>query len=156
MENNDWLINRIAYLKGLQSCSDQQKLLILLAEKPDRSAQDIKRLTVLIRAEKAGNKISRARQLATSVINAEIESGGKTNNHRLLLQGKLIDLAGLASRSRSELLGLLLTAAANDDPLEWANWEAKGNAMLRTNVGAMAKGKRYLEAVYANTATEVR
>jgi len=48
MENCEWLINRVAYLRDLKSRSDQQNLLIFLAEKSDRSAQEIKKLTVLI------------------------------------------------------------------------------------------------------------
>jgi len=134
MENCEWLINHVAYLRELKSRSDQQDLLILLAEKSDRSAQDIKKLTILIRAEKAGNKQSRARQSATNFINAERraakESERKANDQRLLLQGNLIDLAGLKSRCRSELLGILLAAAATEDPFQWASWKTKGDVLL--------------------------
>jgi hypothetical protein len=134
MENNDWLQDRVAYLKGLKSPSDQQSLLVLLAEKQQRTSQDEKKLTALVRAEKASVKAAKARQDAANLINAEKkaakEADRKARNHRLILQGVLFDLAGLENRSRGELLGLLLAAATTDDPQRWASWKAKGDALL--------------------------
>ena len=120
MENNDWLQDRVAYLKGLKSPSDQQALLVLLAEKPQRTSQDEKKLAAIVRAEKASVKAAKARQDAANLINAEKkaakEADRKARNHRLILQGVLFDLAGLENRSRGELLGLLLAASTTDDP----------------------------------------
>lgn len=134
MENNDWLQDRVAYLKGLKSPSDQQALLVLLAEKQQRTSQDEKKLAALVRAEKASVKAAKARQDAANLINAEKkaakEADRKARNHRLILQGVLFDLAGLENRSRGELLGLLLAAATTDDPQRWASWKAKGDALL--------------------------
>jgi hypothetical protein len=45
MNNDGWLKDRVAYLKGLKSRSEQQELLVLLAEKANRNAQDDKKLT---------------------------------------------------------------------------------------------------------------
>lgn len=134
MENNDWLQDRVAYLKGLKSPSDQQALLVLLAEKQQRTPQDEKKLAALVRAEKASVKAAKARQDVANLINAEKkaakEAERKARNHRLILQGVLFDLAGLENRSRGELLGLLLAASTTDDPQRWANWKAKGDALL--------------------------
>lgn len=134
MENNDWLQDRVAYLKGLKSPSDQQALLVLLAEKQQRTPQDEKKLAAIVRAEKASVKAAKARQDAANLINAEKkaakEADRKARNHRLILQGVLFDLAGLENRSRGELLGLLLAAATTDDPQRWASWKAKGDALL--------------------------
>ena len=134
MENNDWLQDRVAYLKGLKSPSDQQALLVLLAEKQQRTPQDEKKLAALVRAEKASVKAAKARQDAANLINAEKkaakEADRKARNHRLILQGVLFDLARLENRSRGELLGLLLAAATTDDPQRWASWKAKGDALL--------------------------
>lgn len=134
MENNDWLQDRVAYLKGLKSPSDQQALLVMLAEKQQRTPQDEKKLAALVRAEKASVKAAKARQDVANIINAEKkaakEADRKARNHRLILQGVLFDLAGLENRSRGELLGLLLAASATDDPQRWASWKAKGDALL--------------------------
>lgn len=109
MENNDWLQDRVAYLKGLKSPSDQQALLVLLAEKPQRTSQDEKKLAAIVRAEKASVKAAKARQDAANLINAEKkaakEADRKARNHRLILQGVLFDLAGLENRSRGSCSG---------------------------------------------------
>ena len=134
MGNEDWLKDRVAYLKGLKSPNDQQALLVLLAEKPDRTALDEKKLAALVRAEKASVRAAKARTAAANLINAEKkaarEAERKARNHRLILQGVLFDLAGLEGRSRGELLGLLLAASATSDEQRWAIWKAKGDALL--------------------------
>ena len=134
MENDNWLTDRVAYLKGLKARTEQQELLILLADNPSRTAQDSKKLAVLVKAEKAAVRASKARQEVSNLLNAEKravkEEQRRTRNHRLILQGVLIDLAGLEHRSRGELLGLLLAASTTEDPQRWASWKAKGDALL--------------------------
>ncbi|MFZ6690113.1 conjugal transfer protein TraD [Undibacterium sp. SXout11W] len=131
MDNNDWLKDRITYIKGLKAPSDQQSLLVILAEKENRTSQDDKKLSAIIRAEKASIKAVKARQEVANLINAEKRAERKERNHRLILQGVLFDLAGLQSRSRGELLGLLLAAASNGiDPQKWEQWKRNGDALL--------------------------
>ena len=134
MGKNDWLKDRVAYLKGLKSTGDQQKLLVKLAEKQQRTPQDNKKLDVLLRAEKASVKAVKARQDVANFINSEKKAANeayrKARNHRLILQGVLFDLAGLETHSRGELLGLLLDISGSDDPQRWASWKAKGDALL--------------------------
>jgi hypothetical protein len=134
VKNTDWILDRVAYLKGLKSISEQQALLVLLAEKQDRSAQDERKLAALVVAEKAGVKAAKARQDVANLINAEKkaakEAERKARNHRLILQGILFDLAGLEHRSRGELLGLLLAGATTSEPQKWQAWKVKGDALL--------------------------
>ena len=59
MKNDEWLIDRVAYLKGLKSRSEQQELLVLLAEKANRNAQEDKKLNAIVKAEKAGLRATR-------------------------------------------------------------------------------------------------
>ena len=134
MENDDWIKDRVAYLKGLKARTEQQELLVLLADNPARTAQDSRKLLALVKAEKAAVRASKARQEVAILLNAEKraakEEQRRARNHRLILQGVLIDLAGLEQRSRGELLGLLLAASTTEDPQRWANWKAKGDALL--------------------------
>ena len=134
MENDDWIRDRVAYLKGLKARTEQQELLVLLADNPARTAQDSKKLSALVKAEKAAVRASKARQEVAILLNAEKravkEEQRRARNHRLILQGVLIDLAGLEQRSRGELLGLLLAASTTEDPQRWASWKAKGDALL--------------------------
>ena len=134
MENDDWIKDRVAYLKGLKARTEQQELLVLLADNPARTTQDSKKLMALVKAEKAAVRASKARQEVSNLLNAEKraakEEQRRARNHRLILQGVLIDLAGLEHRSRGELLGLLLAASTTDDPQRWASWKVKGDALL--------------------------
>ena len=134
MENDDWIKDRVAYLKGLKARTEQQELLVLLADNPARTAQDSKKLMALVKAEKAAVRASKARQEVSNLLNAEKraakEEQRRARNHRLILQGVLIDLAGLEHRSRGELLGLLLAASTTEDPQRWASWKIKGDALL--------------------------
>src|SRR5690554_5087029 len=40
MTQDKWLAERLAYLRGLKAPSDQQRLLLMLADKPDRTADE--------------------------------------------------------------------------------------------------------------------
>lgn len=134
MAYTDWLQDRITHLKALKNPSEQQSLLILLADKTERTTQEEKTFSVLVRAEKAMLAAAKARQAASQLINTENrkakEAERKARNHRLILQGTLVDLAGLEGKSRGELMGLLLGAAAVDDPQRWSDWKMKGDAYL--------------------------
>lgn len=128
--NARWLVERVKYLRRLKAPSEQQRLLILLAEKPDRSPAEGRKLAVLVRAEKADERLGQLRASAARVVSEEKAAARKARNHRLIQQGLLFDLAGLEQRSRGELLGLLLAAAKTDDPQRWAHWKEAGDALL--------------------------
>lgn len=128
--NARWLVERVEYLRRLKAPSEQQRLLILLAEKPDRSPADGRKLAVLVRAEKADERLGQLRASAARVVSEEKAAARKARNHRLIQQGLLFDLAGLEQRSRGELLGLLLAAAKTEDPQRWAHWKEAGDAPL--------------------------
>lgn len=134
MTNLDWLQHRITHIKVLKNPSEQQSLLILLAEKTERTNQEEKTFSALVKAEKAMLVAAKARQAASQLINTENrkakEAERKARNHRLILQGTLIDLAGLEGKSRGEIMGLLLGAAAIADPQRWLDWKIKGDAYL--------------------------
>jgi len=134
VNRDEWLMNRVAFLKGLKSSTEPQQLLVLLAEKPDRSAADNQLLAALVRLEQANDRAAQARLAATKLIQANKRQSAKAERkaraHRLIQQGVLFDLAGLESRSREELLGLLLAAAKTEDPQRWAAWKQAGDALL--------------------------
>ena len=134
MNRDEWLMNRVAFLKGLKSCTEPQQLLVLLAEKPDRSAVDHQLLAALVRLEQANDRAAQARVAAVKLIRdgkrQSARAERKARAHRLIQQGVLFDLAGLESRSRGELLGLLLAATKTEDPQRWAAWKQAGDALL--------------------------
>ena len=80
------------------------------------------------------DRAAQARVAAAKLIQASkrqsVKAERKARAHRLIQQGVLFDLAGLAHRSRGELLGLLLAAAKTEDSQRWAHWKEAGDALL--------------------------
>ena len=139
---NAWLVSRVAYLKSLKSRTDQQELLVLLAEKTDRTPKEAKNLAALVKAEKASVRAVKARQEAANLINAErkaaAEAERKARNHEMFKVAGLLSLAGLVDNEtgkpvmdRGELLGALLGLAKlpADNPKR-AEWKRAGDALL--------------------------
>jgi hypothetical protein len=138
--NARWLVERVEYLRQMKAPSEQQRLLILLAEKPDRSPADDRKLAVLVRAEKADERLGQLRGLAAKVVSEEKAAARKARNHRLIQQGVLFDLVGLESRDPAELVGALAALAEVDDPARWAQWKTKGQAVLARKAEMSEKG----------------
>jgi len=134
MKNDEWLNDRVKYLKGLKSRNEQQELLVLLAEKTNRTAQDDKKFNAIIRAEKASQIATKARHDAARLINEENRAAAKAeraarthelcNSAGLLILASLVDTkTGKPLIDKGELLGALLGLAKvpAEDPrrLEW-------------------------------------
>lgn len=133
-----WLKERLDYLRGLKAPSDQQRLLLLLADKPNKSAEDQRKIAALVRAEKAAERAQKARAEAARIINAEKAAERKARDHELYLSAGLLGLAGLVDKAsgkpawaRGELLGALLELAKvpADDPRREA-WKRAGDTRL--------------------------
>jgi hypothetical protein len=139
---NHWLSTRVTYLKGIKSRNDQQELLILLADKNERTSQDEKKLVALVRAEKASVRAAKARQEAATLINAErkstAEAERKARDHEMYQAAGLLSLAGLVDKKtgkptmdRGQLLGALLgLAKVPQDDARRADWKRAGDALL--------------------------
>ena len=142
MNNDEWLNDRVKYLKGLKSKSEQQELLVLLAEKPNRTAQDDKKFNAIIRAEKASLRATKARQDAANLINTEKKVAAKAERtartHELCNSAGLLILAGLVDTKtgkpaidKGELLGALLGLAKvpAEDPRR-KEWKRAGDSII--------------------------
>ena len=130
----EWLTDRLAYLRGLKTTTEMQKLLMLLADKPDRTAEEDKKLNAVIRAERAAVFAAKARTDAANLINKEDReqkaAEKKARDHRLIQLGALFDLAGIGDQDRGALLGALLGMANVKESERWANWKRQGDALL--------------------------
>ena len=146
-DENHWLTTRITYLKSLKSRNDQQELLVLLADKKDRTPQDEKKLAALIKAERASVRATKARQEAANLINAErkstAEAERKARDHEMYQAAGLLSLAGLVDKKtgrptmdRGPLLGALLgLAKVPQDDARRADWKRAGDALLTETQG---------------------
>lgn len=134
----EWLEDRVAYIRGLKSPNDHQRLLLLLNDKKDATDDDRRKLVALIRAEKAAEKAQRAKASVAKIVNAEKEAERKRRNHDLYESGGLLILAGLVDTKtgkptldRGELLGALLgLAKVPADDVRRSDWKRAGDALL--------------------------
>lgn len=136
--HDEWLTARIAYLRCLKSPSDQQRLLLLLADKPERSNDDNRKLAALVRAEKAAERAQKAKANAARIVNAEKAAERKARDRELYQAAGLLILAGLVDSKtgrptvdRGELLGALLGLAKVPlDDQRRSEWKRAGDALL--------------------------
>jgi hypothetical protein len=123
----------ITYLKKLRRPNKFQLQLLDLHQKQDLSATEKKTYQALIKAEISSQRARKAKSQARHLVVDEQQKAAteerKARNHRLILQGTLIDLAGLQDRSRGEILGMLLMAELADEA-RWAAWKTEGDALL--------------------------
>lgn len=104
MRNNEWLQNRLDYLRGLRKPTAQQQLLMALAALPQRSVKEQRRLNVLIRAEKFAEKAQKARGEANRVLSEEQRQLRKKRDHALYRAAGLLGVAGIVDSNTGELL----------------------------------------------------
>lgn len=133
-----WLEDRVAYIRGLKSPNDHQRLLLLLNEKKGATDDDRRKLVALVKAEKAAEKAQRAKASVAKIVNAEKLAERKRRDHELYQSAGLFILAGLVDTKtgkpnldRGELLGALLGLAKvpADDPRR-DDWKRAGDALL--------------------------
>ena len=134
----EWLEDRVAYIRGLKSPNDHQRLLLLLNDKKDATDDDRRKLVALIRAEKAAEKAQRAKASVAKIVNAEKLAERKNRDHQLDQSAGLLILAGLVDTKtgkptldRGELLGALLgLAKVPADDARRSDWKRAGDALL--------------------------
>ena len=134
----EWLEDRVAYIRGLKSPNDHQRLLLLLNDKKDATDDDRRKLVALIRAEKAAEKAHRAKASVAKIVNAEKLAERKNRDHQLYQSAGLLILAGLVDTKtgkptldRGELLGALLgLAKVPADDARRSDWKRAGDALL--------------------------
>lgn len=141
--------DRILFIKGLQSPSTEQALLLRLHESEERTPAEDKLLQALIRAESARERSEKAKVAAAQHLRAEQNSMMterstrktamlKARQGRLIRLGALVDLAGLQEQSYEELLGLLLAGKEVTDKEKWDKWRQNGGALLAGSNGTPA------------------
>lgn len=131
-----WPADFIAMLKGQKTRSDAHELLVLLHDNPQRTKEEERTYTVLLRAERAKRAAKAAEIASASIMNAKAEASRKERNHRLIQQGLLIDFAGLDGLDPAELLGGLLALAKTP---ERTGWKAHGQVLLNAKQAKTAK-----------------
>jgi len=143
--NEEWVIERVEHIRSKKSPSDQQRLLILLAEKDDKTPKEEQDFKALIRAEKAvarlekaAAKVASSKTRVSKILKAERSAKEKARTHELIKSAGLLIMAGLVDSAtgeplwdRDELLGALTSMAeAQIDPIKRKSWKEKGSKII--------------------------
>lgn len=145
--NAEWLAERLQFIRSLKSPNDQQKMLLMLSDKADKTADDDKKLAVLIKAEKAADKAQQAQAEFKKLMQAEKRAERKARDHELYNSAGLMIVAGLVdtktgkpTMSKAKLVGALASLAqVPPDHHKWGEWEKTGTKLLQNGSKTSAK-----------------
>jgi len=118
--------------------------MVLLTDKENKTAQDLKTLLLLIHAEQAAEKAQEARAKVMNLIQAEKRAEAriarKARDHALYQSAGLLIMAGLVDSQTGKpvddsaaLLGALasLNDLSRDNP-KWSDWKIRGQELLNS------------------------
>lgn len=80
-----YLDDLVKRFKGYKSPNDTQQLIILLGEKNNRTDDDNRKLSVLLKAEKKADQLAKARADARRLLDAEKAKARKTETRRKII-----------------------------------------------------------------------
>jgi len=110
--NDKWLIERIEHIRNKKSPSDQQRLLILLCEKEDKTPKEEQDFKALVRAEKAvarlekaAEKVASSKTKVSKILKAERSAKEKARTHELIKAAGLLIAAGLVDSKTGQIIG---------------------------------------------------
>lgn len=109
--NDKWLIERIEHIRNKKSPSDQQRLLVLLYEKDDKTPKEEQDFKALIRAEKAvarlekaAEKVASSKTKVSKILKAERSAKEKARTHELIKSAGLLIAAGLVDSKTGHII----------------------------------------------------
>ena len=109
--NEEWVIERIEYIRNKKSPSDQQRLLVLLAEKDDKTPKEEQDFKALVRAEKAvarlekaAEKVASSKSKVSKILKAERSAKEKARTHELIKSALILIEAGMVDSSTGKIL----------------------------------------------------
>ena len=111
--DNDYLDNLVKRFKGFKSPNDTQKLIILLGEKDNRSDDDNRKLSVLLKAERKADQLVKARADARRLIDAEKGKQRKARTRRMMILASAVESA-IKQDSEVEMLMRQVMKKVND------------------------------------------
>lgn len=131
---------RIGYIKRLKQQSEQQKMLLSLAEQyfsdDALTAAEFRALKTLLAAEKASEEAAEATRRARRLVSTQNEKKRKERTHHMIQAAGLLALAGLLDKETGKptldnatLLGAFAHIAKANE-LQRESWKSSGARML--------------------------
>jgi Conjugal transfer protein TraD. len=101
--SNEWLEQRIAYLKGLRNPSEEQQALLILADMKPRDETDEKKFAILVKAERATERAEKAKGAAKDFLQKEKKAARDLRTHKIINGAGLMMMAGLMDSKTGNL-----------------------------------------------------
>lgn len=95
------LVNRFS---GFNSPTDTQKLLVALGNKTDRTAEDDKKVLILLKAERKAEELHQARQKARDLIGAEKQAARKLETRKKVIWGSALKTASVNNAQIAQIM----------------------------------------------------
>lgn len=109
-----YLDDLVKRFKGFKSPNDTQQLIIMLGEKDHRSADDNRKLSVLLKAERKADQLAKARADARRMVDAEKAKTRKAETRRKLIWISAIETMAKDDSKVEHLLQQLRVKAFNE------------------------------------------
>lgn len=91
--DTDYLNSLVTRFKAYKRPNDTQRLIIALGELQERSDDDNKKLSILIRAEKKADELAKARAATSRIMNAEKTAARKLETRKKVIWGAALKTA---------------------------------------------------------------
>lgn len=141
LDNGSWAKDHVERLRAKSiksSLSKDDKLFLLLIDKPDRTSVENRSLAALIRVERAKETMRAGRGTIREAASAKAKADRKARDHQRFLAAGLMTMVGLLDDKtgeptwdRATLLGALDAMAqvdASED--QQRRWKARGDAIF--------------------------
>ena len=104
-----YLEQLVRRFRGYKSPNDTQRLIILLGSKSERTDEDNKKLSILLKAEKAADKLIKARAATNKIINAEKTAARKLDVRKKIIWGAALKTAATNSPEIAQIMSRLFS-----------------------------------------------
>lgn len=129
-----YLDNLVQRFKGFKSPNDMQKLIVLLGEKDNRSDDDNRKLSVLLKAEKKADQLVKARADARRLIDADKSKARKAEARRKIIWQSAFEAMAEASMQAKRDLNQLKTDAYEKGYVSERDKDAVQNDLINQSV----------------------
>lgn len=102
--DTEYLNSLVTRFRAYKSPNDTQKLIVALGSKSERSDDDDKKLSVLLRAEKKADELVKARAATQRIMNAEKTATRKLETRKKVIWGAALKTASKDSPQIAQLM----------------------------------------------------
>lgn len=107
--DTDYLNSLVTRFKSYKRPNDTQRLIIALGELQERSDDDNKKLSILIRAEKKADELAKARAATSRIMNAEKTAARKLETRKKVIWGAALKTAATNNPEIAQLMSRLFS-----------------------------------------------